>query len=120
MEEVFYGSGKIAAGPRSISAFWFVTHAGICERVPELNEVIVEADRWIRGGNESVRIPLGIVADQVQNVGLLGEKDTLETPFTSMTLTRKDLEYFGSPQKGGYRFADIKPFRARDSSTSSA
>lgn len=109
--------GKIAAGLAASALLGLSLMPVYAERVPELNEVIVEADRWRQGGNESVRIPLGIVADQVQNVGILGEKDTLETPFTSMTLTRKDLEYFGSPQKGVTDLLTLNP-SVRDSSTS--
>lgn len=86
------------------------------EQVTELGEVIVEADRWRQGGNESVIQPLGVVADQVQNVGLLGEKDALDTPFTSMTLTHKDLEYFGSPEKGPTDMLTLNP-AVRDSSS---
>ena len=78
--------------------------------------VVVEADRYRQNGNESVIKPLGVVADQVQNVGLLGEKDALETPFNSMTLTRKDLDYFGSPEKGPTDMLTLNP-AVRDASS---
>lgn len=79
-----------------------------------LDEVLVEADR--SRGNESVIKPLGMVADQINDVGLLGEKDALDTPFNSMTLTHKDLEYFGSPQKGPTDMLTLDP-AVRDTSS---
>ena len=85
--------GKILA---ALAAIMMVSGANvpIMAEVSQLDEVVVEADRYRQNGNESVIKPLGVVADQVQNIGLLGEKDALETPFNSMTLTRKDLDYF--------------------------
>lgn len=74
-----------------------------------LNEVVVNADKNRSRGNETVIKPLGVVADQVQEVGLLGEKDVLDTPFSSMTLTRKDLDYFGSPAKGPTDVITLNP-----------
>ncbi len=85
--------------------------------VSQLDEVVVEAERYRRSGNESVVVPLGVVADQVQSVGLLGNKDALETPYSSMTLTHKDLEYFGSPEKGVTDMLTLNP-SVRDSSSS--
>lgn len=82
-----------------------------------LNEVVVNADKNRSRGNETVIKPLGVVADQVQEVGLLGEKDVLDTPFSSMTLTRKDLDYFGSPAKGPTDVITLNP-AVRDNSSS--
>lgn len=62
-----------------------------------LSEVVVNADKDHVRGNEDVIKPLGIVADEVQNEGLLGKQDAMSTPFSSMTLTRKSTDYFASP-----------------------
>jgi len=95
-----------------------------------LDEVVVEADRDKAAstedengandrerGNESVVKPLGDVADQVSDVGILGKKDALETPFSAMTMTHKDLEFFGSPAKGPTDMLTLNP-AVRDNSTS--
>lgn len=107
--------GKILA---ALAAIMMVSGANvpIMAEVSQLDEVVVEADRYRQNGNESVIKPLGVVADQVQNVGLLGEKDALETPFNSMTLTRKDLDYFGSPEKGPTDMLTLNP-AVRDASS---
>ncbi len=44
--------------------------------------------------------PLGSLAYQTQNVGLLGKKDTLDTPFPSVTVSRKSIDTFASPMNG--------------------
>lgn len=44
--------------------------------------------------------PLGEMAYQTQSVGLLGNKDTMDTPFTSMTVSRKSIDAFASPTNG--------------------
>lgn len=65
----------------------------------------------------SVVKPLGVVADQEQSAGLLGAKDALDTPFTSMTTTRQSLDYFGTPAKGPTDMLSLNP-SVRDSSSS--
>ena len=107
--------GKILA---ALAVITMVSGANVpvMAEVSQLDEVVVEADRYRQNGNESVIKPLGVVADQVQNVGLLGEKDALETPFNSMTLTRKDLDYFGSPEKGPTDMLTLNP-AVRDASS---
>lgn len=65
----------------------------------------------------SVVKPLGVVADQEQSAGLLGSKDALDTPFTSMTTTRQSLDYFGTPAKGPTDMLSLNP-SVRDSSSS--
>lgn len=66
-----------------------------------LDEVVVNADKdkQVRG-NESIIKPLGIVADEVQDVGLLGNQDALSAPFSSMTVSRKSMDYFEDPATG--------------------
>lgn len=44
--------------------------------------------------------PLGSLAYQTQNVGLMGNKDALDTPFTSMSVSRKSIDTFASPMNG--------------------
>ena len=44
--------------------------------------------------------PLGEMAYQTQSVGLMGDKDTMDTPFTSMTVSRKSIDAFASPTNG--------------------
>ncbi len=82
-----------------------------------LQEVVVNADKYRVRGNESVIKPLGLVADEVSDVGILGQKDALDTPFSSMTLSHKSLEYFGSPAKGPTDMLTLNP-AVRDNSTS--
>lgn len=65
----------------------------------------------------SVVKPLGGIADQEQSAGLLGAKDALDTPFTSMTTTRQSLDYFGTPAKGPTDMLSLNP-SVRDSSSS--
>lgn len=65
----------------------------------QLNGITVYAYK----GNGTLVKPLGQLADQHQNIPLMGTKDTLEVPFSSMTISRTAADYFSSPDKG---FAD--------------
>lgn len=60
-----------------------------------LDTVYVNADR-----DQAELQPLGSLAYQTQNVGLLGNKDALDTPFTSMSVSRKSIDTFASPMNG--------------------
>lgn len=56
----------------------------------DLDEVIVEEDRDA--------LPGGYVKTK-GNVGILGEKDVMETPFSTINLTQKTIEMFGGPNQ---------------------
>ena len=60
-----------------------------------LDTEYVNADR-----DQAELQPLGSLAYQTQNVGLLGNKDALDTPFTSMSVSRKSIDIFASPMNG--------------------
>lgn len=56
---------------------------------------------YVYGDREQAELqPLGSLAYQTQNVGLLGNKDALDTPFTSMSVSRKSIDTFASPMNG--------------------
>lgn len=55
---------------------------------------------YVYGDREAEMKPLGEMAYQTQSVGLMGDKDTMDTPFTSMTVSRKSIDAFASPTNG--------------------
>ena len=56
---------------------------------------------YVYGDRDQAELqPLGEMAYQTQSVGLLGNKDTMDTPFTSMTVSRKSIDAFASPTNG--------------------
>lgn len=56
---------------------------------------------YVYGDRDQAEVqPLGSLAYQTQNVGLLGNKDALDTPFTSMSVSRKSIDTFASPMNG--------------------
>lgn len=56
---------------------------------------------YVYGDRDQAELqPLGSLAYQTQNVGLLGNKDALDTPFTSMSVSRKSIDTFASPMNG--------------------
>lgn len=54
---------------------------------------------YVEGERDKDLKPLGSMAYETQNVGLLGQKDALDTPFTSMTINAKEASYFASPAR---------------------
>lgn len=58
----------------------------------DMNTVYVDADKESKS--------LGTLAYQTQDVGLLGIKDALDTPFSSMALSKKSFQYYASPATG--------------------
>lgn len=60
-----------------------------------LDTVYVDASR----DTEEAK-PLGTMAYQTQDLGLLGKKDSLDTPFTSMSVSRDSIDYFATPMNG--------------------
>lgn len=83
----------------------------------QLSDMTVYGERAHGSSTTEAIKPLGVVADQEQSAGLLGSKDTLDMPFTSMTLTKTSLDYFGGPAKGPTDMISLNP-SVRDSSTS--
>lgn len=74
----------------------------------------------VRGqvANENVvNQPLGTLGNQVQNVGILGKQDALETPFTAMTISNAALQNFGSPDRGQTDMISLSP-SVRDTASS--
>lgn len=56
---------------------------------------------YVYGDRDQAELqPLGSLAYQTQNVGLMGNKDALDTPFTSMSVSRKSIDTFASPMNG--------------------
>lgn len=55
---------------------------------------------YVYGDRDQAELqPLGSLAYQTQNVGLLGNKDALDTPFTSMSVSRKSIDNFCIPHE---------------------
>lgn len=79
----------------------------------QLNGITVYANK----GNGTLVEPLGGLADQHQNIPLLGTKDALEVPFSSMTISRTASDYFSSPEKGFVDTVTLDP-AVRDDSRS--
>lgn len=52
---------------------------------------------------------LGVLAYQTQNIGLLGNRDALDTPFSSMTLSKKSFQYYASPSAGAADVLALNP-----------
>lgn len=110
---------KMAAGAVLLTAMNGVTAA---------NEIVADdstiANFQLNGiqvvakiGNETLVSPLGSLADQHQNMPLLGSKDALEVPFTAMTISREAADYFNRPDKGFVDMVTLSP-AVRDDSKS--
>lgn len=75
----------------AIASTGFVLTASAEETMThDLDEVIVEADR--------ATLPGGYVKTK-GNVGILGEKDVMDVPYTQMNFTEKNIEDFGGPNQ---------------------
>lgn len=76
-----------------------------------MDEIVVEGQR-----NEELK-PIGSLAYSTQNVGLLGQKDTLDTPFSSTTINAEQASYFASPARTLTDILTLNP-SVRNSSSS--
>lgn len=65
----------------------------------QLAPVIVEAERD----------GLGSLVQETQNVGMLGAKNVMDTPFAVMNLSHKNFEYFASPGTGVTDVLSLNP-----------
>jgi iron complex outermembrane receptor protein len=74
-----------------------------------MDPVLVNAERMDK--------PLGELAYETQSVGLLGQKDVLDTPFSSVRISEKSFNYFASPGTGMGDVLSLAP-SVRSSSSS--
>lgn len=102
----------LTAGVLTAISFAYPVYA---EDIPnfQLNGITIYAN----SGNETLVKPLGSLADQHQYIPLLGTKDTMDVPFTSMTVSREGADYFASPDKGFVDMVTLSP-SVRDDSRS--
>ena len=67
-----------------------------------LSTVYVDADK-------DQKQTLGGLAYQTQDFGLLGQKDTMDTPFTSVSVSRNAIDNFASPTNGVMDALSLNP-----------
>ena len=60
----------------------------------ELAPVEVEG---VRTAEEEAAVPEGVFVAREGSVGILGDKDTMETPFTTTNITQETVAAFGDP-----------------------
>ncbi len=81
---------------------------GVLAAGNQLDEVIVTADRYDADTAQLVPVASGMVGTK-QNVGTLGSKDVLDTPFEQMTFTKKAMETFSQPQRSVMDVLSLSP-----------
>ncbi|HAD76695.1 MAG TPA: hypothetical protein DCG08_01600 [Dialister sp.] len=81
---------------------------GVLAAGTQLDEVIVTADRYDADTAQLAPVASGMVGTK-QNVGTLGSKDVLDTPFEQMTFTKKAMETFSQPQRSVMDVLSLSP-----------
>ena len=71
---------------------------GVTAAEPQLEEVIVTADRYDVDSAQLAPVAAGMVGTK-QNAGILGNKDVLDVPFQQTTFTKQAMETFSQPQR---------------------
>jgi len=104
---------RLAALAAGIVTFLSMGYQACAIENYQLNGITVWADK----GTETLVEPLGNLADEHVNIPLLGTKDSLDTPFTAMTISREAADYFSSPDKGMVDMLTLHP-AVRDDSRS--
>lgn len=81
---------------------------GVTAAEPQLDEVIVTADRYDADSAQLAPVAAGMVGTK-QNVGTLGNKDVMDVPFQQMTFTKKAMETFAQPQRSVMDVLSLSP-----------
>ncbi len=90
---------------------------GVTAAEPQLDEVIVTADRYDVDSAQLAPVAAGMVGTK-QNVGTLGTQDVMDVPFQQMTFTKKAMETFAQPQRSIMDVLSLSPaVRVNHSST---
>lgn len=90
---------------------------GVTAAEPQLDEVIVTADRYDVDTAQLAPVAAGMVGTK-QNVGTLGTQDVMDVPFQQMTFTKKAMETFAQPQRSIMDVLSLSPaVRVNHSST---
>lgn len=93
-----------------ISAFGGHTDTSAAQELYPLDEITVYGEHYGIDADSARTAPVaaGLIGTK-QDVGILGNKDVLETPFQQMTFTKKAIETFSQPQRSLMDVLSLSP-----------